>query len=261
MKQKLPRQAEQGLRDLASEEPEPFHYERTMARVHSAGSATRRTRIMKTLTSTAIGVGAVAVIFLALVFIPATYDVKLGSIVTVTLPSAEIPNEQVFGLVSAMQGVTSSTINNNNGVLTLDFAFNGVKKQEAEMRVREALSERFNPDELTFTSDDVTVQAGGNALAALTGGRITIYADGMTDEEIEAAIAEQLQAHLGSGGTYFVDVDSNEDGEMTIQVEAIAGPGEELPENFEFFIEGGGQVSGQPGQNVERRIVREVRDE
>ncbi len=261
MKEKLPRQVERGLQDLATEEPEPFHYERTMTRVKAAASNSRRERTMKTLISTAVGFGVVAAIFLALVFIPATYTVTLGSIVTVQLPTLEIPQDEILSATAGIEGVTSSTISMTNDQLQLNFAFNGVEKKEAEKRIRTAMTDLVSDvNSLTMTSDNVTVEAGGNALAALTGGHITINARGMNDEEIEAAIVAELQAHLGAGGSYYVDVNSNESGEMTIQIEATAGPGEDLPEEFQINVEAG-DVPSNGQRRVERRIIHETEDE
>ncbi|MDP8206396.1 MAG: hypothetical protein P9L92_07030 [Candidatus Electryonea clarkiae] len=254
MKQTLPEWFEKGLRDLKSEEPEPFHFERTMARVRQKEQ--RRLNIMSTFTRTAIGVGFFCLIILALILIPVTFTMNVGSTVSVKIPvNTDVSHMDIIKATDGLEGITNSNIRMTPDGMTLDFAFRPTKSRKAENLVREALAGVINdPSGIEFNSENMKVEVGGNALAAITGGRISINTQGLSDEQIESAII----AAFASRGMDVTDVDvetTNDGNERRVEIRVMKEleEGEEL-ECPEITLD---LEEGQEGRRIIRREIRE----
>ncbi len=231
---------ERGLKELSREEVEPFHYERTMAKARA--EIERRNPIMFAVKRTALVTGVVAVLFIALLLIPATYSMRVGSLVKAEFaidddallqPVNEAVEgftdelEAIMDVVSGIDGITNRNLSIDNGRAELSLAFRDRPAGEVEREVYEALSRRLGDDsELSVSSEDIEKLMGGNALAAVTGGRIRIGVEDMTDEEIEAVVANALE----SSGVQVKSIEVNTDRSQEGQIRRMVRVEGELPE-------------------------------
>lgn len=223
-----------GLRDLAQEEPDAFQLERSLARIKT--DSHRRHTLMKTTRKTAFSVAAVAVLFAALLLIPATYTITVGHVVTIDLPGFD--RSQVHTL---HQSLSALPFADRVGIVMTPDGMQvqmGVDETDAST-LREAIRTELTPiyagfDSSTLTIEPVKVERGGNALAAITGGQVQLNVTGMNDGEIEQAITSALMAKGASAVN--VDVSTSPDGgEREIRIEMEAD-GIEAGDNGEFQI-------------------------
>ncbi|MCB2210646.1 hypothetical protein KQI52_00875 [bacterium] len=238
MDKRLPKAVEHGLHELSEEQPDDFQLERSLARVRQHHSH-RRTRFMN---KTWIPVAVVAVIFAALLLIPATYTVTVGSIVEISIPSSDASLAQTIAdATSDLPGVQSANMMMTPDGLTLRFASSETNQSAVKHTILDATESMLAGMDYDVSTEAVTVERGGNALAAITGGTIRINVDGMSDNEIEAAIASAI---VGQGMTpTMVDVQTSADGtqrEIQIEMEGDIPEGEERTFQFEFQGEGEG---------------------
>ncbi|MCF7809483.1 hypothetical protein K9N50_00695 [bacterium] len=221
MKQMPYKQIEQGLKELSKEEVEPFHFERMMARTRT--EIQRRNPIMVTLKRTAITSGVVVALFIAMLLIPASYSVNVGSIVKAEFDMNEASLLSVMDSMDKIEGVTNQNLSVDNGKAVLNLAFRDRSASKAEGEVKSALIAAISDDShLSVSSEDIKKQMGGNALAAVTGGAIRIGVEDMSDSEIEALIVNAVNA--SGAQVRNVDVSTTElpDGEIRrmIRIEA-----------------------------------------
>lgn len=207
-------------------------------------------RVVRSVT----GLSAVLALVLGLLFIPVSYTIPIGTIVTVSMPySGNLPEKSILKATGDIEGVANSMINANNGELTLTFAFNSTNGKKSENKVKNALSgvEEL-PADRTYTSRLITRKVGGNALAAITGGRILINTNGMNDAEIEAAIVSAFQAQGATVGRVMVQT-SPDGSERRVEIEFT--PDEADGETF-YDI----QLSDEADQNANVRRVKVIED-
>lgn len=239
MNKSLPEQVERGLADLRREQPEPFHFEQTLANARSR--IKRRNPVMSAFKHTAIGFGAVAVFIFAMILIPASYTVEVGSIVTISVPTAaNLDKAELIQYMNALENTSQVNFNESPEELQLMMAFKETKSKAAEQAVRKTFAPlmKTTPD-MTINSQGVYKKVGGNALAAITGGIVHVNASGLSDAEIEAAIVAECQKQFP--GTFQVDVQSvtaNGETEKTINIEweydSTQANGQE--QTMEFYI-------------------------
>lgn len=261
MEQESSRSVEKGFKDLANEEVEAFHYTRIMARVREKIERKNPMTVVKKRTVAVVGV--VTVLFLSLLLIPASYSVRVGSVVKAEFI---LPDEgSCMPVLQALEGMnrlvnSNVSVNNENAEVTM--TFKGDESPAAtENNVKGALSAILPPDaNLVLRSEAITQQRGGNALAAVTGGRITIGVERMSDQEMEAAIIARLEAE--GVKVRNVSVKTDQVGEdqvsMEVRVEADAPEGYdgELPElpALEGIVPG---ADNGEGKRIEiRRVVK-----
>jgi hypothetical protein len=252
MEKRWPKAVERGLRELSEENPDNFQFERSMARVHQQVEDHRRTRFMRKTASTLIPIGVVVVIFAALLLIPATYTVTVGSIVEINIPSAD--REVVMALSEVAQDnpdIERANMMMSPEGMTLTFASSETNPSSFEKTVLSAVKPYLGDLDFAISAKPVKVERGGNALAALTGGTIRVNTAGMTDSQIEAAIAEAL---MGNGASAVdVDVTTSPDGtqrEVRIEMEAHGEPGDE-PCDMNIILDD----DDQSGERVIRREI------
>ena len=214
MEQESYNPVDRGLKQLADEELKPFHYERMMAGVRSKNE--RISPIMNITRKTALISVAFAVIVLAMVLIPATYSVKVGDLVTaefavdVNIPKggaspAVMPDlDNVMKAVEGIEGVVNRNLNINNGNAELVMTFVDRDIKDVEPEIRAALAGVVDKNAtISLRSEEITKPVGGNALAAVTNGRVCIGVEGPTDEELE----NTLRAAFASQGLQLTEVD------------------------------------------------------
>ncbi len=243
MDKRLPKAVEHGLRELSEEQPDNFQLERSLARVRQHHSH-RRNRFMN---KTWIPVAVVAVVLAALLLIPATYTVTVGSIVEIKVPSMD--QSVAMNLAQAtrdLPGVQSANMMMTPDGLTLRFASSETNQSAIKHTILDAAKPMLAGMDYDVSTEAVTVERGGNALAAITGGTIRLNVAGMSDDEIEAAIASAI---VGQGMTpTMVDVQTSANGEREIQIEMEGDipDGEERTFQFEFQGDGeGAEVQAQ----------------
>ena len=230
-----------GLKKLADEELKPFHYERMMARLRSQKE--RINPIMNFTRKTAVIAGGFAVIVLAMVLIPATYSMKVGDMVTAefavdtqlsedeSCPTVLPHPSKVMKAVENIRGVKNQNLNITNGKAELVMTFVDRDMNEVESEIRAALIGIVsNEESILLKSEEITKPVGGNALAAVTNGRVCIGVEGPSDEELE----ETLRAAFASQGFHLTEVDVKTeqmgDGEIRreIRIGAMEVEGEAL---------------------------------
>ncbi len=213
-----------GLNELKHEEPPAFHFERTMAHVRQ--QAKRRSSMSSKMIRSALAAGAFAIVVIGMLVIPVSYDLEIGSMVTVEFPVTELMTIDFANLMDSMENLVNQNLNTSGSEATLALAFRDVSADDAEALVREFLGSSANEFELT--AEPIIERVGGNALAAITGGNIIVGESGMSDEEVEALIA----SHFFSMGAVVrrVDVNTDNSGQTTIDLEF-----ESLPEDSMTF--------------------------
>lgn len=230
MQSKSPEPFERGLKQLAEEQPPLYHYERTMAVARER--TFRKDRTMKRTMQFAAFAGAVVVIFAAMLLIPVTYEVEVGSLVTVRYNTQDITPAFLDGITDKMEGLMNYSLAMQGEETVVNFGFQDIPRDEASERVNEYLAEAgILAGTYQLASEPVTVEVGGNAFAAVTGVTI-VGSNDMTDEEIEALIAQRLaEAGAVVGG---VQVTRNGD-EMTFEIELDEIPGDSI--NIQWYSE------------------------
>ena len=173
MEKRWPKAVERGLRELAEENPDNFQLERSMARVHQQAEDHRRKRPMRKAASTLIPIGAVVVIIAALLLIPATYTVTVGSVVELSVNSADMNlMKQVQELTKDAPGLQRAAIRMSPNGLAVRFAMDETSQKTAKETVEDLYAGVLADYDYSITSEPVKVERGGNALAEMTGGTI-----------------------------------------------------------------------------------------
>ncbi|NQU05632.1 MAG: hypothetical protein HQ568_06025 [Calditrichaeota bacterium] len=164
---------------------------------------------------TAVVSGVVAVIFIAMLLIPASYSVNVGSLVKAEFNMDEANLPLIMSAVDGIDKISNQNLSVNNGKAELNIAFRDRSAGSVEAEVQNALSGVLSDNaELSVSSENITKLMGGNALAAVSGGAIRIGCDDMSDAEIEALIINALS----SSGLQIQDIDvsttENSDGQI-----------------------------------------------
>ncbi len=241
MKENLPTQVEKGLKDLSREEPEPFQFSRTMA--HLEQQKTRRFIPMRTINRTAIGIAGVAILVVALLLIPVTYDMPVGSLVTVQLPMTEnFINDNMQNISIEMENLQNTFIKIADDKMFINYTFLDVSPDKAAENIRTALHKNIpDLDIESIKAEVLTTEIGGNALAAIATRYFNLDLTGMSDAEAEAAIHTALAAEGITAEN--VSVQTEMEGDMKkieIQLEGIQTDnpdGEEIQFDFNFGCE------------------------
>ncbi len=236
------KQIKDGWQQLADESVEPFHYERTMARVR--GKIERRNPIMFAFKRVALGTGIAVALIVIMIFIPATYSVDVGSIVTAKFAMAdEMSFQPIIDATNGIEGAVNRSMNINNGDAELTFALETKSGDKFAKQLKDALLTVVDkPDDLIVSSEKVKKLMGGNALAAVTGGRVRIACDQLNEDQIRERIIAELTARGADVRDVNVSVSKEQNGDeectrVEIRVEAEPGEDGELPELMELPID------------------------
>ncbi len=238
-----PERIARGLRGLAEETPPHGHMEHALA---GAQRKMQRGEIVKQRMRrvSLAGAGACALV-LALLFVPVSYEMGIGSVVRVDWPepagdqNAAAAGAAIAADVKGMDRLVDFQWTRQGERMYLVAAFSDVGQDEAGARIREVI---LRHADLGMVPDGPTIGAGGktrvgdirvatrpimklvraDALAAATGGRIQLRVSGASAEEIEQALLAELAAQGFTGSS--VDVRTETAGDsVQVQVEVHAG--------------------------------------
>jgi hypothetical protein len=244
-----------GLHDLSVEPVEHSHHIRTMAAVRM--KLERESPVNNLLRNGAMAGGLAIAAVVAMILIPATYNVNVGTLVKAefTLPEGVLPHEVAEATTRLVSGRKMLMV--DNGVATLTFASKLTNSADIQADLENTIRAKFPAiTELNVSSEPIIEKHGGNALAAVTGGRIEIGCEGMSDAEIEGAIVQALTAHGLNVQQVTVETTSPVEGqvERRIEIRAECDSSEcaDLPE-LEL------NIGGEIGSDQQRVIVRETR--
>jgi len=254
MKENLPRQVKKGLNDLSKEEPEPFQFNRTMARLRQ--QKTRRFIPMKAINRTAIGIGAAAIIVVAMLLIPVTYDMPVGSLVTVQLPLTEnFLNENMEKISLDMDNLQNTFVKIAGDKMLINYTFRDVSPEKAEMNIRTALDKTVpGMDIESIKSEVITTKIGGNALAAIATRYFNIDITGLSDGRGEAAIHTALAAEGITAEN--VSVQTEMEGDMKRIEIQLEGLETDNPDGEEFQFDF--NIGCEDDPNCETRKIKKV---
>jgi hypothetical protein len=214
-----------GLSGLSGEEVQSEHMNDMMAQVKLAGTGS--TGGKRVLLGSVGGLLTVTVLFLALLLIPVTYNQQVGCLVSVAGSTEWLEGTDFSALDRELPELMNINTTIADDEFTMDLAFRDLEAPEALVQLQAALAEmEADMIALKFSSEDVYVEVGGNALAAITQGTISIGAAGLTDNEIERAIVDALAAH-GIPGSSAVVTTTQEGDEMHRQIEITIPEGNE----------------------------------
>ncbi len=248
---------EKGLSELATESVEPNHFPRMMAKVRA--NKERKSPMNSMIKSGALAGGLAIAAVVAMVLIPATYEVSVGTLIKAEfkLPDGISPRAVADATTSVAEGQKMLMV--ENGVTTLTIASKATDSKSLEEKLQKTLQAQFPAiAEISVTTEPIKERRGGNALAAVTGGRIEIGCEGMSDAEIEGAIAGALSAHGLNVKQVSVSTTFPGEGQIERRVE-IQAEGDSsyavdgLPE---LDLQIGGMPNGEGHE--ERIIVRET---
>ncbi len=250
---------DKGLHDLAVEPVEPGHYARMMVAMRT--NLERKSPMNNLFKNGALVSGLTIAVVLALVLIPATYRINVGTLVKAefTLPDGVSPGDVASAASPLSEGRKMLMV--DNGVVTLTLASKQTKTEALQSELLSTLKAKFPTiANIQISAEPIFEKHGGNALAAVTGGRIEIGCDGMTDAEIESAIVQALNAHGVNVQQVSVSTTSPGEGQVERRIEIRAehdssASCEDMPE-LELNIGDGGQGN----ENQQKRvIIRETR--
>jgi len=239
-----------GLRQLAEEPVEPDIYNRLVSSLW--GVKKKESRVKSFALKSALAGGLLAAVVAALILVPATYSVNVGSLATVAFDArSELKPMDVVAALSIPNTQKMMTVEQEFATITI--AARGAKASQ----LRQAIDESLKPiaarlEGLRVSVEPISETRGGNALAAVTGGRIEIGVDGLTDAEIEDRIAAALSAHGMSVRRVQVSTTSPKPGQIKRRVE-IEAEGDSLSGSPDIHLNDESAAKGR----FERVIVRE----
>jgi len=220
MRDNIERRIERGLNQLAEEPVETHLYHQMTAGLRNA--RVRETRMKSNAFKGVIAGAIVAAAVAALLLIPAAYTVTVGSVAKVSfLDDGAIKPMEVVMALSIPKTQKVMTIDHDRAEITI--AARKVGPDELKTAVTNALKPMESRiSELKIAVEPIREDRGGNALAALTGGRIEIGVEGLSDAVIERRIAEALSAHGMNVRSVSVSTTNPEPGRIERRVEIMA---------------------------------------
>ena len=217
-----------GLDGLSRETVQPEHFAEMMKQVKSADPAAASGG-KRVLLGTAGGLLTVALLFFALLLIPMTYNQQVGCLISVAGSTEWLEGNDISVLNNELPELMNSSTRITDDEFTMNLAFRELEAPVALARLQTALAD-MEVDMITLkvSCEDVYVQVGGNALAALTQGTINIGAAGLSDDEIEQAIVSAFAARGIPGASAVVTTTQEGDEQhREIEITLPEGPGSE----------------------------------
>jgi len=209
------------LGELAQEKPDAQHMAAMLAgAVQRRRKSDQRRRQATRLTFATVTTTMVVIMLLV---VPVSYVVNVGNRVEVTWPVAMVGSEAVAATLADMADLAGQKIRYQNGVASATLVFVGSRADEAESAVRTALAPFLSEQGLlSIASTTIQRKIGGNALAALSHGYVRVFARGMSDDEVEAALIEELGL-IGIRGIE-AEITNLPDGSKNIEVQMQESP-------------------------------------
>ena len=225
MRSKSSDPVENGFRNLSRETVPDSHLTAMLA--GSRRKLQRRKLMKQRIRRISWGATAVVAILIALLAIPISFDVKVGSVITVENIPLTAGYTEFQKEVPSLDGLINSSLSRNTETATLQLAFTRSGAGAAPERIRNLL-DRFDlsGDRLVFSSRDIMKKVGGNALAAITGGYIHLNVTDMRDAEIESALLAELAAAGLEGGEVQIETDTDGIKHIEMSFEAPVGEGD-----------------------------------
>jgi len=176
------------LRDLIDEPIEPGHMNAMLAGVEGRLERQRRRRRSGAITA-ALSVAAA----LALLVVPASYVLNLGTHVSVSWPRDQVLTKTIEAELSRLDGLAARKTVYSGDTVHCRAVIRGRGEDEAAELVRSAIRAYFPagaaPD---VGTRPVFRRVQGNVLAAITYGHFRVNARGLSDRELEQAIMREL---------------------------------------------------------------------
>jgi len=204
-----------GLRELSREVLPPGHMRAMMGRVEV--DVRRKNKMTRTIRRAALATGLCVVILAGLVFIPVSYDLRVGSVVRAEIPATEANLARLSAGLPHVDGLVFSNVEHGEEDIVLRLGFWRKSAEEAEALVDGALAElAMAPGGYEITAEDIVERIGGNVIAWASGGWIQVNGEGMSEEELELAI---VQALIDNGAASAdVNIEMSDDGVSRIDI-------------------------------------------
>lgn len=216
-----PRNTDPLLADLVQEAPEPEHMTRMMDGVRCRYDRSQRRR--NRLRHTSIGGAMVVAVAALLLLVPVTYDVSVGVRVTADWPLSAAVTDLIEADLANLDGLVGRKTDFSGDLVRGTFIFRGPESASVVVAVEEVLARHLPTDiSSAVQATEMTRRMGGNAIAAMNHAYFRINTKGLSNEEIELAIIEELGL-MGASG---VDANVTEfpDGERRIDVQINSCP-------------------------------------
>jgi len=190
------------LRKLTDDPIPDDHLDRMMGAVMQR--AERNDRMKRTYRRTGAIVGGAVLLLVALLVIPISHSVCVGSVVTAELPVPTLAQgvdlekriDEISGALSRGEGVSLTKVGVKDSVLVAHVGFHELDAGEAGDRVQALLKELgCTMHEVNLATRNVVRSVGGNALASVASIFIRVKISGLSEEEISAAIEEELSEY------------------------------------------------------------------
>lgn len=204
-----------GLRELSREVLPPGHMHAMLGRARVR--VRRREKMNRVIRKTAVAAGLCAAIVVALIFVPVSYDLKVGTLVRVEIPATDASFQVLASGLPHMDGLVTSSSERVEDNIVLRLGFWGKSPEEARAIANTVLADFPGmPGGLRISAREIVKTIGGNVLAWASGGRIVVNGEGMPEEELEAAI---VQALIDNGASMAdVNVEIADDGVSRIDI-------------------------------------------
>jgi hypothetical protein len=204
-----------GLRELSREVLPPGHKHAMMERARVR--IRRKEEMNRAIRKASLAAGLCVLILVGLLFVPVSYDLRVGSIVSAEIPATGENLAMLSSGLPNMEGLVTSNAEHVDDHVVLRLGFWGKSAEEARAIASEALAGLAKgPDGYRIAAEEIVERIGGNVLAWASGGRIVVNGEGMSEEELEEAIVEAL---LSSGASSAdVNVELFDDGVSRIDI-------------------------------------------
>lgn len=231
-----------GLRGLSREVLPPGHMHAMMERARVR--VRRKNKMNRAIRKAALAGGLCVVILVGLLFIPVSYDLRVGSVVRAEMPATQGNLALLARGLPGMEGLVSTNVERVEDGIVLRLGFWGKSPDEAAALANAALEDfPKGPNGYIITAEEVVERIGGNVIAWASGGRIVVNGEGMTEEELEEAIVQALLDNGASRADVNVELMGDGVSRIDIMVGEMEGdiPGDSL--TIEIISTGGSTVT------------------
>jgi hypothetical protein len=177
----------------------------------------RKEKMNRVIRRTAVAAGMSAVILVGLVFVPVSYDLRVGTLVRAEIPATDANFHVLANGLPHMDGLVTSSSEKVEENIVLRLGFWGKSPEEARAIADAALADfPGGSGAYRVSAHEIVKTIGGNVLAWASGGRIVVNGEGMSEEKLEAAI---VQALIDNGASMAdVKVEMADDGVSRIDI-------------------------------------------
>lgn len=207
--------------ELAREMPPADHMDRMLRGARDRLARHRRARRMARRTGLVGGIGLA--LYVGLLLIPFSYQIRIGTLVAAEWDAPAGGADRMSFAQLEAEGLMHHQLTLQGDRVKLWMGFKQVSAPVARARAARLLDALLDPDvTVHFQTEEIIRDFGVNALAAITGGKITLHVKGTSDEEIEREIRAALAAHGFVGGG--AEVKTTPSGERRIDIRLEGDP-------------------------------------